>query len=278
MTKSDTDRSVAVKQIIADMLQKRNMTVETLAGHLEIPKARLDKYLNPNIENSFPAYLLPKFTHFMGPELSDHITHEAGRVPSQLPDRLQGWKNPSNLGSLMMRECGDFISLFADITKDSDICQLAVEALTLSIQRTIRVMREVELVAETMIKKVSKFQHSAPYTESKPGYVYILRYGYYYKIGKANNVSSRITDLGVSMPEEPELIHTIEASEPFIAEKYLHDLFESQKVRREWYDLTEDNIQWLKGLTRIESNNSLLGVQLATQTMVKMVPKPGRAS
>lgn len=90
------------------------------------------------------------------------------------------------------------------------------------------------------------------------GYVYILKYGLHYKIGKANVVKNRLRQLWTQMPEESELIHTMTAINPLVAENYLHSLFDEKRVNGEWFALTDIDLTWLKTLRVIDHEGTTL--------------------
>lgn len=92
------------------------------------------------------------------------------------------------------------------------------------------------------------------------GYVYILRYGIHFKIGKATSIRQRLTALGISMPEEPELIHVIKACNPDIGERLLHRKFWPKHVRGEWFALDQKDIEWLKSIDMLNFDRPFISV------------------
>jgi hypothetical protein len=68
-----------------------------------------------------------------------------------------------------------------------------------------------------------------------PGYVYIIRAGEYYKIGRAIDVRRRVSQL--SLPFEIDIVHTITVSDMARAERYVHNLMRDKRLRGEWYAL-----------------------------------------
>ena len=97
-----------------------------------------------------------------------------------------------------------------------------------------------------------------PLTLPFTGYVYILKYGPHYKIGKANIVKNRLRQLWTQMPEESELIHTMTAINPLVAENYLHSMFDEKRVNGEWFALTDIDLTWLKSLRVIDHEGTTL--------------------
>jgi Meiotically up-regulated gene 113 len=71
-------------------------------------------------------------------------------------------------------------------------------------------------------------------------FVYIMRNGVtnVVKIGRARNVESRRGQFMTGNPEELTLIDSIETDEPGRCETFLHRIFESKRVRGEFFALT----------------------------------------
>lgn len=69
------------------------------------------------------------------------------------------------------------------------------------------------------------------------------------KIGQATNVEQRVSAMAMSSGVELELIKKIENSAKY--EKVLHKHFSNVKYVGEWYNLSEDDIAWLKNLNAI---------------------------
>lgn len=78
------------------------------------------------------------------------------------------------------------------------------------------------------------------------GYVYILRSAHGCKIGKAKVLAERISALTIQLPFPVELIHSIESDDASAAEARLHSSFAEQRINGEWFDLSEEQIAWLR--------------------------------
>jgi len=92
-----------------------------------------------------------------------------------------------------------------------------------------------------------------------PGYVYLFKADRYYKIGKAINVQKRARQL--NLPFEVEILHAIPVSDMDYAETRLHRLFANQRIRREWFDLTENDIRYICSLSNLEDTPLLSSIQ-----------------
>lgn len=77
----------------------------------------------------------------------------------------------------------------------------------------------------------------------KDGFVYLLKSGIFYKIGRSENVVRRISEIKVTLPEAVELIHAIKTDDPSGIERYWHRRFESRRRNGEWFALDAKDIR-----------------------------------
>jgi len=75
------------------------------------------------------------------------------------------------------------------------------------------------------------------------GFVYLLKSGKFYKIGRSNSVGRRQYELSIQLPERPSLIHEIETDDPAGIETYWHQRFTSKRKSGEWFDLSREDVQ-----------------------------------
>ncbi|MFA5293075.1 MAG: GIY-YIG nuclease family protein [Phycisphaerae bacterium] len=83
----------------------------------------------------------------------------------------------------------------------------------------------------------------------KFGYVYLMKSGGYYKIGKSNCVEKRNYEIGIKLPEELKIIHKIKTDDPTGIEAYWHNRFADKRKRGEWFDLSNSDIKIFKRRT-----------------------------
>lgn len=67
------------------------------------------------------------------------------------------------------------------------------------------------------------------------GYVYLMKSGKYYKLGKTNSVGRREYELGVKLPEEVKTVHFIKTDDPDGIEAYWHKRFEQKRKKGKWF-------------------------------------------
>ncbi|MGF2618471.1 GIY-YIG nuclease family protein [Rossellomorea vietnamensis] len=87
--------------------------------------------------------------------------------------------------------------------------------------------------------------------EPKPGFIYVIQEeGGFFKIGKSVNPVTRLKTLQTSHPRPLQLVHVIEVEDMKSIESKLHDLFESKRLSGEWFELTEEDVEFLKGIEK----------------------------
>ena len=85
----------------------------------------------------------------------------------------------------------------------------------------------------------------------KYGFVYLTKSGRFYKIGKADFVEKRNYEIGLKLPEESKVIHTIKTDDPFGVEAYWHQRFKIKRKKGEWFDLSSKDVQAFKRWKKI---------------------------
>jgi hypothetical protein len=70
------------------------------------------------------------------------------------------------------------------------------------------------------------------------GFVYLIKSGRYYKIGRSNSVGRREYELAIQMPEPVRELHRISTDDPPGIERYWHARFAERRKGGEWFDLS----------------------------------------
>ena len=93
-------------------------------------------------------------------------------------------------------------------------------------------------------------QQAEPEPEAEPEeekvrieYVYLMKSGRHYKIGKTNNLKRREREIRIEMPEKLVVIHHIETDDPFGIESYWHKRFSGQRRNGEWFELSTKDVK-----------------------------------
>jgi hypothetical protein len=74
------------------------------------------------------------------------------------------------------------------------------------------------------------------------GFVYLLKSGRFYKIGRTNSTGRRTYDLAIQLPEPVTLIHEIRTDDPVGIERYWHGRFGDRRKNGEWFELAAADV------------------------------------
>jgi Meiotically up-regulated gene 113 len=78
------------------------------------------------------------------------------------------------------------------------------------------------------------------------GYVYMLKLGKHFKVGKTFAVPRRHRQVALELPEKPEFVHAIHTDDPDGIEGYWHNRFSQKRTNGEWFALEAQDIRAFK--------------------------------
>lgn len=75
------------------------------------------------------------------------------------------------------------------------------------------------------------------------GYVYLIKSGKHFKIGRSNAAGRREYELAIQLPDKAETIHKIQTDDPPGIEAYWHKRFAEKRKNGEWFELDSSDVK-----------------------------------
>lgn len=146
-------------------------------------------------------------------------------------------------GMLHLHSSSGFLMPIREIKKIVSFLEYTIENFDekKSIENEIKDIKEwIEYKKKPIIKEEKKV---------KEGYVYlVIGENGRYKIGCSRDVEKRIQQLKTSSCENHELVYKFKCKNPYEKEQELHEKFNNKRVHSEWFELTKQDVQFIKGI------------------------------
>ena len=96
-------------------------------------------------------------------------------------------------------------------------------------------------------------------TEWANGFVYLLKSGDHYKIGRARSVDDRVKQISPKTPLPVELVHSFPCQDVAATEYYLHLRYQHRRTNGEWFALNRQEIDEVKSIKFMMSKHTVKG-------------------
>jgi hypothetical protein len=107
-------------------------------------------------------------------------------------------------------------------------------------------LHDVLLLCERHLSQMKEFRRKSASPAISVGYVYLMKSGKFFKIGRSNAVGRREYDLGLRLPEPLTSVHVIPTDDPPGIEAYWHNRFASKRRNGEWFALDSADVSAFK--------------------------------
>ncbi len=105
---------------------------------------------------------------------------------------------------------------------------------------------DILAICDTHLSPSTPIRKEPAEGEPDIGYVYLMKSGKHYKIGRSVSAGQRERQLAIQMPAKLVTVHTIRTDDPPGIEAYWHGRFAGKRKNGEWFDLSSADVKAFK--------------------------------
>lgn len=98
------------------------------------------------------------------------------------------------------------------------------------------------LLTEFVVAEAIESEEPPRLPDEAFGFVYLIRSGSHFKLGRTNALGRRERELAIQLPEKAITVHSIRTDDPPGIEAYWHRRFEAKRRNGEWFELSAADV------------------------------------
>jgi hypothetical protein len=159
------------------------------------------------------------------------LSRELNRLPTDKDLRLKAHQSAEFPDSTTFRRFGPKAELVKRVT---EYC------------RTHEGYEDIVAMCEGHTPRQRLIEDHGEAVEGEIGFVYLMKSGKFYKLGRSNAAGRREYEIAIQLPEKLNTVHTIRTDDPVGIEAYWHNRFDAKRKNGEWFSLDAADVASFK--------------------------------